>query len=163
MPRHIGLAIPHPYPTEWELESRRNLRRFGKDQTKLFKSLLDSHRFLPPFLRAGLGDSVSERDRVKARSASPILRLGIGMAVPGQPIGPWSQRTGTPMASTTGRDQATSGRLGPRSLHMAVGTHAVGSGHQRCIVRAHPAAILRRQRRAQSPRLWWRKVTSRLQ
>src|SRR5215217_2885202 len=91
MPRHIGLAIPHPYPTEWELESRRNLRRFGKDQTELFKSLLDSHRFLPPFLRAGLGDSVSERDRVKARSASPILRLGIGMAVPGQPIGPWSR------------------------------------------------------------------------
>jgi hypothetical protein len=48
---------------------------------------------------------VSERDRVKARSASPILRLGIGLAVSGRPIGPWSQRTGAPQASATRRDR----------------------------------------------------------
>jgi hypothetical protein len=56
VPRHIGFAIPHSHPTEWELESRRNLRRSGKDQTKLFKSLLDPIGASLPSLPAGLGD-----------------------------------------------------------------------------------------------------------
>jgi hypothetical protein len=56
MPRHIGLAISHSHPAEWERESSRGLRRSGKDQTKLFKPLLDPHRCLLAILQAGLGD-----------------------------------------------------------------------------------------------------------
>jgi hypothetical protein len=63
MPRHIGCASPHSHPAEWELESRRDLRRSGKDQTKLFKSLLDPHRFL-------LAIAASWPRRVQCRSVT---------------------------------------------------------------------------------------------
>jgi hypothetical protein len=33
------------------------------------------------------------------------LDAGIGLAVPGRPIGPWSRRTGAPEASATGRNR----------------------------------------------------------
>ena len=54
------------------------------------------------------------------------------------------------MASTTGRDQATSGRLGPRLLNMSsepCGSQRSLAVHRSCT----SAAIMRRQRRAQSP------------
>ena len=34
------------------------------------------------------------------------VEAGIGLAVPGWPIGPWSRRTGAPEASATGRDRS---------------------------------------------------------
>src|SRR5215207_6812096 len=76
MPRHIGFPTPHSHPTEGELESRRDLRRSRKDQTKLFKSLLDPHRFLLAIPASGLETSVSERDRVKASPANSHPRAG---------------------------------------------------------------------------------------
>jgi hypothetical protein len=49
----------------------------------------------------------------------PNATVGIGLAVPGRPIGPWSRRTGAPEASATGRDRTPTG---PRWVRMRSGT-----------------------------------------
>jgi len=36
----------------------------------------------------------------------------IGLGVPGQPIGPWSRRTGAPKASAIRRDRINRGHIG---------------------------------------------------
>jgi hypothetical protein len=49
---------------------------------------------------------------MRLRPASWMIhRASIGLAVPAQPIGPWSRRTGAPKASATGRDR------NPESAH----------------------------------------------
>jgi hypothetical protein len=59
-------------------------------------------------LRAGAGWGRGGAARRPARQPRPSLRLShaarIDLAVPGRPIGPWSRRTGTPLASATRRD-----------------------------------------------------------
>jgi hypothetical protein len=49
----------------------------------------------------------------------PHATVGIGLAVPGRPIGLWSWRTGAPEASATGRDRTPTG---PRWVRMRSGT-----------------------------------------
>jgi hypothetical protein len=62
-----------------------------------------------------------------ARGAPARVRhscqAGIGLAVPGRPIGPWSRRTGAPQASATGRDRI----LGPCWVRVPPGQQ----GHER--------------------------------
>ena len=58
--------------------------------------------------------------------------VGIGLAVPGRPIGPWSRRTGAPEASATGRDRAS--RVEVALVRAGSARHreaAVRGGHER--------------------------------
>jgi hypothetical protein len=51
--------------------------------------------------------SNAEIDDQTDKSPAFPLDAGIGLAVPGRPIGPWSRRTGAPEASATLRDRKT--------------------------------------------------------
>jgi hypothetical protein len=60
------------------------------------QSLMVTHVTLTWLAPLQVDDSTNGKDGVEA---------GIGLAVPGRPIGPWSRRTGAPEASATRRDR----------------------------------------------------------
>jgi hypothetical protein len=91
------------------------------------------------------------------------LNAGIGLAVPGRPIGPWSRRTGAPEASATRRDRSPRcsrdcSRDGTRHPGMSENRTGRGFGIRPARrpgrdLRA-PANTPRRQFRSRCPRTW---------